>query len=228
MHCLISGSKRQAGFTLLELLIALVILVFIGVAAYQTLHVVTQSHRGFMQRSAEFRALIRAVNLLEMDLRQVLISPLSAESENGGLSFSTTGDKGEAVLDFVRQGWINSSGMPRSKILRVRWQLANGQLQRIYWDYFKTDDTQPHKQDVMAGIVGFKVAYLDPSGEWRDDWIQGKETKRQSLAKPPRALKVYLHHELYGDIQRILLMPETAEDAENNTAKVESPSSRVK
>jgi type II secretion system protein J len=68
--------NRQAGFTLLELVIALAIFALLGLASWTLFDAVVRVQRSTMTHEGEFRRLQRAVAVIERDLLHVTEQPI--------------------------------------------------------------------------------------------------------------------------------------------------------
>ena len=104
--------RTQAGFTLVELLVASAILVVLGVAGYVGLDVVLGSAERTTQESQRLHRLQRCFTQLAMDLEQALGRPIRDDlgDEQAALSYQS----GLASLEFTRGGLPNPAGWPRS------------------------------------------------------------------------------------------------------------------
>ena len=71
--------NRQAGFTLLELVIALAIFALLGLASWTLFDGVVRVQRSTMTHEGEFRRLQRAVAVIERDLLHVTEQPIMLE-----------------------------------------------------------------------------------------------------------------------------------------------------
>lgn len=220
--------EGQGGFTLLELLISLVIFSFIALAAYQALRVLVDSQDLTARRSTELRSLIRAVNFLETDMQQIMLESFQRPSKGQGLYGPSNGELLERdELKFIRGGWSSLLGDQQAKIMRVRWRLQDGALRRTYRAFYESEDAQPQTQAVLDNVLSFKVRYLDSENLWRDDWTSGSEQGGEPLQRVPKAIKVRIQHSIFGDIQRLFLMPQPLEDVKDDGDSVSVPSEQV-
>ena len=148
MHLLILGltlqknnRTRTKGFTLLELLIAISIFAMLSLAAYQILQGVLRSSEISKRHSDSLARLQRAMLIIEQDFTQIAARRSRSEDQDtdddsvinaGDLLFGSE-DQG---IEFTRIGWTNPLNLlPRSELLRVRYRLMDGQLQRLYFIY---------------------------------------------------------------------------------------------
>ncbi len=118
-------SQRQAGFTLLEMLVAIAIFAGLSLGAYQVLQGCSPATRWPSARGSSFRA---ATGLLRAgrDITQMVPrSRIDGENNKVLLAASRFGQQSDDWgMAFMRGGWLNPDGMlPRSGLQRVGWRL---------------------------------------------------------------------------------------------------------
>jgi len=124
--------RTVSGFTLLELLIAMVIFSTMSLMAYAGLNSVLTSNRITEAYEKDLKGLQRSMMFLEKDIRQLVARPRHAGYGESFAAVQT--DLGlEGVLEFTRSGNPNPAGVLRSSLQRVRYVLDEGELQRWSW-----------------------------------------------------------------------------------------------
>jgi len=210
---------RMAGFTLLELLIAIAIFALLGMATYRMLDSVLSTDARTRAHEQHLRALVRALSAFERDLSQVLARPVRGASGEPLPAFLST----DTGLELSRAGWRNPLGAARSNVQRVRWQHSGEHWQRLYWSVLdQAQDSQPQVQDVLDDVVRLRFRYLDGEGRWLDTWpsVQGAESTLEAL---PVALELLVEHRRYGEIRRLLRLPDALPDGADETAPGKGP-----
>ncbi len=211
--------RRCAGFTLLELLIAIAIFALLGLGTYRMLNSVLRSDTATRIQEQQLRELIRAMAVFERDALQVVARPV--RDPFGEPRAALLGEDGDhTALEFTRNGWRNPMGAPRSRLQRVRWELSGEQWQRRYWRVLdEAQDSRPQVQQVLDGVTRFAVRYMDREGRWLDSWppAEGAEDKR--LQQLPRAVELVLEHRRYGELRRVLRLPDLPKDAAKEGAE---------
>lgn len=118
---------RQAGFTLLELLVAIAIFSLVAVMAYGGLNtVITQG--GIVQSQTEqLEATQAGLRRLRSDLVFAVDRPVR-DALGGEIPAFTGG--GQTLFSLTRLGAPNPWGTARSQLARVMWRVQDGDLQR--------------------------------------------------------------------------------------------------
>src|SRR5690606_39956370 len=111
---------RAAGFTLLELLIAIAIFGLVGMATYQMLTSVLRSDGATRLQEQRLRELVRAMAAFERDVRQVRARSIRAaygdpQPALHGTDARSTGE----VLTLTRGGWRNPTASDRSSLQQI-------------------------------------------------------------------------------------------------------------
>lgn len=126
--------QAQAGFTLVETLVALLILSIMAVAGGSLLLRATDAGKQVRDREAGIRQLDIAQAFIRDDLEAAIARPAEAADGRGGARILTGGETSQtdALLSFMRNGWINPGGIaPRSGLQAVRYSLSEeGELVR--------------------------------------------------------------------------------------------------
>lgn len=135
-----SAMKRgsQRGFTLLEMMIALMLLAVIGVSGLQILQGVLRSGEISREHSERLGAVQRAFSLLEQDISQALEPLVPAQPPSAAvlpqapaaLPVLASADGGP-TLRLLRRNWLNPGDyLPRASLQQVQWLTGENGLQR--------------------------------------------------------------------------------------------------
>ncbi len=160
----------EAGFTLVELLVALAIFALISVAGVTLLRSGSDTQLAVKQRLEDLSRTNRLANAMESDLAQAVARPVRDTAGQPVPAFiqSDTAIPG-TLFGFVRGGWSNFDEAPRAGLQRVAYVLDGKALKRLGWPML--DGAAPGEaatilEDVSAAAVRFR----DEAGEWRSDW----------------------------------------------------------
>jgi general secretion pathway protein J len=200
--------KAARGFTLLELLIAIAIFALLGLGTYRMLDSVLQTDKVTRSHEAQLRELVRAMAAFERDLLQVQARPVRDPfGEPRAALLAEVGDDG--ALELSRSGWRNPLAQPRASLQRVRWQRSGEQWQRLYWTVLdQAQDSQPQVQQALDGVTALQLRYQDAKGVWHDNWPPESGPGEDNLAVLPQALELLLEHRRYGQLRRLLRLPD--------------------
>ncbi len=214
-----AGSKT-AGFTLVEVLIALAITAFIAAIAYSSLSAALQaveSTRATAQRSYEVS---RAWMIISRDLRQFVARPV--RDEFGQLEPAMVGGPAARFpLSFTRSGWHNPNDIARSNLQRVSYRVEDGALWRDTYPVLdRAPDTVPQQLRLLEGVEVLELVFLgnltdvQPAGrgiafetrDWLVNWASDAVTGDAELP-PPAALELRLQLDDLGEMRRIYALP---------------------
>lgn len=198
--------RAARGFTLLELLIAIALFALLGVGTYRLLDSVLRADEATRTQEQRLRELTRGMASFERDLRQILARPVRAPYGDPRAALLGEGRERQ-TLELTRGGWRNPTDTLRSGLQRVRWEVRDGHWERHYWRVLdQAQDSQPRAQQVLAGVSGWRLRYLNQDGIWQDSWPDGAD--EHSLTQLPRAVELRLEHAHYGELRRIFHLPE--------------------
>jgi general secretion pathway protein J len=193
------GRASEAGFTLVELLVALAIFALISVAGVTLLRSGSDTQIAVKARLEQQARFKRLANTLEADLAQAVPRPVRDASGQPIPAWSQeeSGDP-DILFGFVRAGWTNLDEAPRASLQRVAYLLRDGKLQRANWPML--DGASPDEGGaLLENVNGVSLRFRDDQGEWRDDWTASDP------AALPRALELRLTAEGTAE-QRMLFL----------------------
>lgn len=128
--------RRQRGFTLLEVLIALAIAAVIAAMSYQAIDGASRGAERTREVMAEVNQLDRTWQIIAADMRQVLRPGAGArgirfEFKAESLQYQSE-DVEQVLMLFSRRGWVNPMERLRSDLQQVSYRIAEGKLWRDY------------------------------------------------------------------------------------------------
>ena len=153
-------NSKPAGFTLLEVLLALVIFAILSLSAYAVLQGVLRNDEVSRAKIARLSELQRAMTTLSRDFTQPLPRPSRMDGENSAAVFESQPAQLEsedgAVL-FIRAGWLNPGGiLRRSELQKVGYRLSNQTLERLTWLYpDAVTGTQPAAVEISLTLTDY-------------------------------------------------------------------------
>lgn len=172
---------RQAGFTLVELLIALALFALLGIACSRLFDLSWRAEQALSARSHALRELQRTFTALEHDA-------LHAVSRHTPLFM----DKRQ--LTFTSAGWRNPLDLPRSELQRVSYRFADGEL----WRHAQGDNGATTQRRLLRNVSTLRWQVLGANNQW----LQACEAPCR-----PRAVRLTIDHGVFGTVTRLLRWP---------------------
>ncbi|MCK5663617.1 MAG: type II secretion system minor pseudopilin GspJ [Thiotrichaceae bacterium] len=195
MKSSLSKIRKNSGFTLLELMVAMVIFSFMSIMAYSALANIFKSNEVITEQEVKLKSLQRSMMFIERDLRQLV---LRSRSSGYGELPSPALDSGldsEGVVEFTRAGNSNPTELLRSSLQRIRYVVEDSKLSRLSWNLVDHIDAEPVKMLLLEDIDSLDFKFLDNKNNWQENWA--------SLTEIPRAIELTLEHKNWGKIVRL-------------------------
>lgn len=208
--------RAQAGFTLMEMLIAVTITAVIGLGVWQVVSSVVNSRDRVNALAEQFDGLQKTMLLLERDITQVVNR--SARDVYGDFKPALTARDDAFELLLTRQGWRNPLGLRRSGLQRAGWEYTGTELRRRYWPVVDQGQDEDSRDVLLLEDVNtFDIRFLDEDGKWHDTWptdqTMAAVTPGQRPVTPlPIGLEVTLEHERFGEVVRLFTLPDFSQD----------------
>lgn len=189
--------KKNSGFTLFEVLVAVSIFAIIGVMATSSLIEVGKTGEQVSDEQRRLGAIQFALAYFSKDIFQIVdrevrdqygdAQPVVALSEN--------------QLTFTRQGWPNLLQQTRSELQRVEYTVVDDVLTRSYWLQLDQGyEEQKVEQGLLPEVTEFAVALITRNGDKISEWPLATEDQNQPQ---PVALEITMTVERFGELQRV-------------------------
>jgi len=195
MNISLRHSSKNQGFTLLELLVAMVIFSLMSAMAYGGLYNVITGNEVIAAQEQRLKELQRTMMFLERDMRQIVPRPRATGFNEFSKSFEYGLDS-DGLVEFSRAGNPNPIGLKRSSLQRVRYDLEDKTLIRKTWPIIDHIDLEPNSTDLLKEIESFELRLLDKNNQWQENWKELKEI--------PKAIEINIEHEQWGKITRLI------------------------
>lgn len=206
----------QRGFTLIEILVALLILSImsaLGYGTYRAARISAERTEESLQRTREIEF---GMHVLLQDFAQLVPrpvrDPLSQNALPGlpalraGISGSNTSAASTASLaELTRAGWSNTAGQQRSTLQRVSYQLLDDTFKRSYQGSLDTTSgTKPVIQDLLTNVKSVQLRFLDSNQAWQDLWPPATIPLPDSLWMRPIAVEITVEFKDWGKVRRLI------------------------
>lgn len=197
--------QRYAGFTLLELLVVLGILGFVGIGALQMVRSGLSLQGSIQTQTEGLEQAIRVWAWLEQDVTQSLPRPIRDELGEPQPALQVA----DGVLALTHSGWENPLQEQRSRLQRVVYEHQDEQLVRRFWQVLDRDQDSEAKEQRFAGVTGFSVEVLGNAG-WQAEWPPEETMLPGGVAAPvgsPIAVRIQLNLSGLGEVTRVFELP---------------------
>lgn len=201
---------NSAGFTLIEVMLAMTITAFVTLLAYNGLSAsmnLAESHERLSRQMADIQL---PLTVIERDIRHAVARPIIDEFGEEVAAMSG-GAFEDYPLKLTRRGWDNPRGLPRGGLQRVRYELEDEELWRESWSVLdRVNEEAGHRRIMLLkGVKEISLQFLNREsasagqnplgGEWQDSW--------EDKQKLPVAVEISLDLEGFGEVKRIFGIP---------------------
>lgn len=131
-----NNCRVQAGFTLLEMVIAISLSALVAAMAYQSFDGASRNSERTRELLSGVNKLDKAWQLIGQDMRNIV--PIDAQVPSTQVRFEVASQKTkgkntfQVIMVFARHGWTNPLGRVRSDLQQVNYRIADGKLWRDY------------------------------------------------------------------------------------------------
>jgi general secretion pathway protein J len=199
-----TARTRQRGFTLLEILVATVILAIMGLMAYRAVseaRVAVANAEGHLER---LRAVQRTMQVVTADFRTLTRRPVRESIGDGYRAALLRDPNASSLVELSHAGWPNGAGTPRGTVQRVVYRLEDGKLYREHWTVLDaTLATQPVRRELLDGVESVSLRYMTPGREWIAEWPPIGTAGLDFVARPI-AVEITIVLNDYGEIRRLV------------------------
>ncbi|KTD50692.1 GspJ family T2SS minor pseudopilin variant LspJ [Legionella quateirensis] len=198
--------KKYAGFTLIEILIALTVFAILATITSSTLYYAFNARTRVNEQAERLNSLQLAISIIQQDTTQTLERPI-----RGNEMRLFPGFVGQAqYLELTRDGVINpKSSEKRSSLKRVALVCQDGKLIRRTWSSLDPLDRNVYKdKELITNLNDCYFSYLNQNlqvlSEWREQAL-GQNQRKEPL---PKAIQINLKLKDWGKLNLLFIIPE--------------------
>lgn len=194
--------RNKQGFTLLEILIAMVVFAILSLILSGALHNVINIQERTEMSAARVRELQLGTLYLSRDIEQAINRPILNTSGRQDAAMIGTAN----TITFTHAGIASTPDMlARSNMQRVRYSVGNGALWHESWSALdQAPESLPRKRQILADISSIRFEYLDDKNKVHNEWPIAGQSNTQPL---PRAVRVFLTFPRWGTMSQLYVIP---------------------
>ncbi|WP_158649359.1 type II secretion system minor pseudopilin GspJ [Aquella oligotrophica] len=186
------NTSRRLGFTLIELMVAIVIFAIISTVSYRMITSLVRTKEIAGEAQEKWGNLSLAISNFGMSWNRVI--PLVVRDQNGGLLPAVYG-KAKLNGMYDSQLEMTLSGFSGDRIYgtvppkRIGYRYYGKTLYLVTWPVLnRVVTTQPDIDVLIDNVTKFEITFLYPDNQWRNTWPpQGGD-----ITSLPRAVKVVM------------------------------------
>lgn len=195
-------ASREAGFTLIEVMIALAIFATLATFAYLVFDQSTRTSASITQQMSDLQLMQRTLQTLGNDLSQLQPRPVREPGSPASRAALLADTRNVYTLELTRGGYANPLGVPRATAMRVGYRLEDGELIRVQWPSLDNPlNAEPREQVLLENVERFEVRFL---GDSDDTWVLQWPPLGGGGGGRPRAVELVIEHERWGEIRRLV------------------------
>lgn len=178
-----TSHPRQIGFTLVELLAALLVLSLLALMSYRGLGAVLDAREHVSGEADKWRRVAAFFARFERDVELAAPRPVREASGTAPAWVGNPGASAGPLLEFSRFASPGSIDTPR----RIGYRLdERGEIELWVWPGLDiAPNVQPIRYTVLSGVKKFEIDYMDASLAWVKAWPEPS-----GGALDPRAVRV--------------------------------------
>lgn len=193
---------KDAGFTLLEILIALFVFTILALMMTGALRGVIRTQAGTEHSAERVRVLQIVLVRMSRDIEQVVNRPVKNAVGKETPAFYGTPEG----FSFTHNGIVSlSDKVKRSTLQRAQYLWKDGTLWRMAWKVLDQvpDSPKPSQRDVLNDVASVYFQYLDRNNVFHKNWpVPGRSSEPL-----PRAVRITLNIADWGKIEQLYVIP---------------------
>ncbi|VEA63452.1 PilD-dependent protein pddD [Serratia plymuthica] len=197
--------EAERGFTLVEMMLAIVIFSLLSLTAMMIFKGVLRNSEITQRKSTQMVQLQRVLTVIERDFTHALTrTPAGLAGQPGIPEFVASGTAegaGDYRVMMIRNYWHNPGArLPRSTLERVEYRFQEGLLERLSSPALNSPAVAARKVTLLSDVLQFQLRFYY-QGEWLAAW--------HASTWLPQAVEITVATRSFGTVRRIVqLSPE--------------------
>ena len=196
---------REAGLTLIEILVAMAVFAVLSAVAYGTLSQIITSSEVLSSRMDRIQAIQRTMRVISQDFLQLAPRPIRGELGDGFGAALRADFQSGYTIELTRGGWSNPMTLPRGTQQRAAYRLEDDLLVRYHWPVLdRTVSNIANATNLLDDVDSIAFLFLQDNGDWTEQWPPVGRQGPAGLRLRPRAVQVVLTLPDEGELTRII------------------------
>lgn len=166
--------KRKLGFTLIELMIAIMIFAIISVISYRIISALLKTKQVVATAQSKWGGIAHAINRISTAINSCI--PLVVRDLDGNpmpavLGLNKLNRQFDSQLELTTSGRVGDAIYGTIPPKRIGFRFIKGTLYQVSWPVLnRAKNTTPTVDVLLENINYFTISYLYPDNQWRDSW----------------------------------------------------------
>lgn len=200
-----SSRPSSAGFTLVEVLVAVAIFVIVGALAMGGYNELVKQSDIVEANAKRTRAVQRTMQRMVQDFAALEPRPVREPLGDSHDPALRADERAEQLVELTRSSWPNPAGVSRSTLQRVAWRVEDDALRRDYWLVLdRTLAGEPASAVMLDGVRSAALRFMDANRTWHKQWPPAGYSSPDAARARPIAVEITLELEDWGKIVRLV------------------------
>jgi general secretion pathway protein J len=197
--------RRTAGFTLIEVLVAMAIFGVLTLLAYLSLGQTLANSELLSNRMDRLQAIQRTMRYLTNDFTSAVPRPVRNQLGDGYMPALMVSAANDFALALTHGSWSNPAGLRRSTQQRTVYLLDEDRLLRVYYTVLDSSFANiAITTEILDGVESIEFRLMQDNGEFTTQWPPDGMQGLPALHGRPRAVEIVLTLQDEGEIRRIV------------------------
>lgn len=198
--------RRQRGYTLIEILIALSIFAILATISSSTLYYAFNTKARVTEQADKLNNLQQAILLIERDTQQIQLRSVRGSDMTESSIFVGQPQK----IEFTRAGYANPKAAEKQSILKRIGLLCQGnKLIRRTWTNLDGADQKAYRDLILINkLTTCEFSFFNQNLQTLNEWHPNAVQQNQRPEPLPMAIQMNLTLENWGNINYLFVIPE--------------------